>query len=201
MDNQIRIKIYRDLNKGIIKFYRDVLERCNLGPYVKFWKKGNRLYIFTSDPAKGFLVGKNDTIQFSKPDYIAELSKFQGVFNLKSEGADTRMYYIDEDSRVVDRSNEKPKRAKTKFVNPVQSAKDDLKEIVDAKEAKGTLKEFVANNPVGEPILVKKPNVAENIVVNTLRDSLDECLDNDDLAGAKALLKAIRKFTGMQNND
>ena len=203
---EVRIKIYKDLNKGLIKFYKDVLDRYNFGSYIKFWKKGNRLYFYTASPSQGILVGENNTIQFTKPEYMAELTRFQGNYILKCDDEKSHFYYIDESCKVEEvtdtptqRKGKRKKSDEEKFENPLQPAKDALKEIIEIKEQKGTLAEIVEQNSIQSVAFVeRKPNAAENIVETTLRDLSDECLDNDDLAGAKALLKAIRRFKEMR---
>ncbi len=207
VEADVRIKIYKDLNKGIIKFYKEALPHFNLGPYIKFWRKSDRLYLYTSTPSQGMLLGDKDTIQFSKPEYLAELTRFQGMFKLKCDDVKTHMYYIDASCKVGDVADEptkrKPRKAKEvkeKFDNPLSPAKEALEDIVTIKQQKGTLEEFVkaSEQPVKQ---TEKSNTAENIVIDTLRDLSDECLDNDDLAGAKALLKAIRKFKDMRGGE
>ena len=192
---QIGVKIYNG-NKGVITFFGDTLKQCNfnLAPYIKMFGKGTKLYLnqLEGNPNKGYLIQKNNTIQFGGKELCDSMKKYQGKFFLMHDDS-MHSYYIDTvESKIADEAPKKSRKAK--FVNPLQSAKDNLQEIVELKKAKGTLTD-VMENPDTKKLKVK---TADDIVISTLRTLSDECIDADDLAGAKALLKAIRKFEGMR---
>ena len=237
---QVGIKIYKNKKngqeRGFITFYGDTIKKCNfdLFPYLKVFGKGNKLYLNQLEGApkgvKQYPFQKNGTIQFGGKNLCESMRKYEGKFFLLHDDGE-HSYYIDtEESKVGDKPNKakggRPRkvqevpaaiREKTKelygekFINPVQPAKDALKEIVNnKKEAKEVVEKtffeqvnemFGEKKPTPEPKpepIKAKVNTAESFVINTLRELGDECIDNDDLAGAKAILKAIRKFTEMR---
>ena len=199
----------------------------DLFPTIRIFGKGKKLYLSQLDGvpenAKSYPFQKDNTIRFGGNRLCEDMEKFVGRYFLLHDDGE-HSYYIDtEESRLGDVNEGKKKkggrprkvkevpaaiREKTKelygehFLNPVQPA---IKEIaVDNNKEKSTDKTFFEQvstmfgdkktEPTPEPIKVK----ANTFVIDTLRELSDECIDNDDLAGAKALLKAIRKFTEMK---
>ena len=237
---QVGVKIYENKKNGQlsgrITFYGDTIKKCNfnLFPYVKLFGMGKKLYLdqldATPEKGKGYPIQKNGTVNFGGKNLCESMRKYEGKFFLLHDDGE-HSYYIDtEESKVGDKPNKakggRPRkvqevpaaiREKTKelfgekFINPVQPAKDALKEIVVEANSKEEAKEVVEKTffeQVNEMFSEKKPtkpepvkakvNTAESFVINTLRELGDECIDNDDLAGAKAILKAIRKFSEMK---
>ena len=212
---QVGVKIYNG-NRGVITFYGDTIKKCNfhLSPYLKIFGKGNKLYLNQLEGApKGarqYPFQKNGTIQFGGKNLCDSMRRYEGKFFLLHDDGQ-HSYYIDtEESKVADKPNkiQKGEKDMLTFVNPVQTAKDGIREIAKEKELTfaekvnalyGDQKPMPTKPEVvpDEPVVKKaKPlNAAESFVINTLRELSDECIDSDDLAGAKALLKAIRKFT------
>lgn len=186
---QVGVKIYKG-NKGVITFYGDTIKKCNfdLFPFLKIFGKGNKLYLNQLEGApKGarqYPFQSNNTIQFGGKQLCDSMKKYEGKFYLLHDDGEHSYYLDTEISKIGDKPNANAKRS-------VQ-IQPDCKTFAEQVNA-------LYENPVKDKPEPKKPmNTAESFVINTLRALSDECIDNDDLAGAKALLKAIRKFTEMK---
>ncbi len=181
-------------SKALIRFYKDTPAMFNGGCYISVWGKGTRLYFLPASPSKGLFISEQNGIQCSKKDIVASLVPFAGKWKLRFDDT-THYYYID---RAL--TNEDPE-------NELTEEQEEAITPVKASRAKGTKSSSIKKTAskgkavkLATPPTNKHIPTADEIVENTLRNELDECLDGDDLAGAKALLKAIRKFRSMRED-
>ncbi len=225
MNRKIRISFYGKDDKAercVISFYRDMKTEVG-GVFVKLWAKGSRLYFLPAKPAVGTLtIGKNFTIQISRQDYLEELKKFEGIHYLKYDNT-TRYYYV-ESGEIVEAGEattdeialaETPENVESiEKLDPEEKA-EPAKEVKTARKTRttrktkaGGTKRTYRKSPATaiEPIpkrsdMAKETEEEKNEVEEVLQGLIYEALDDDDLAGAKALLKAIRKFAQKKKDE
>lgn len=168
MKGDLRVAVYGE-NNGCVTFYKDTLDKFNFSAYIKLWGKGTRLYFLPSTPMVGTKIGETGKVQVSRPEIADVLKGFKGTHKLLFDDV-THYYYIDKDKSAVE-EQEQEQEQETKTERKPEKPKE----------------------PKEPRVVREKKTVSKDAVGGVLMGCLYECIDNDDLAGAKALLKAIRK--------